>query len=399
MKKKRQRRKKNKQTGGPLTSHINELEKKSALDASQFADSLMNPDKEPRKNPVNRTDTVAARAQVNVNVGIKQYDEDGHQMILVLPDPVTPVYITAGESTTYPAGGCPNFSGSGRALLGPGINEAPLICFFQFGANKMLAPSRDDDFGTPAFYRITTVAGNLRWTIHLARPSTCRIVIKGRSSPSDQYYEEIDVEPTSLTYTHDIPDGLTGLWFELHRKQSEVNNDDVDSQFFMSLTPQSGNTSVTVGNHAEHLIAKEIPSPGDYKMVLSKALGMKALWSFRDAKAYSAGNIVTAQFPPGVYHSMFAGATVFDQIQNSRTRHMYNGSAVDGACNVWVPPTLDSIMITSPTQTVADTGYMIFWTNAYNSTSSAPSLAQFKLWLTFEYTTSSLVVSPSPELS
>lgn len=340
------------------------------------------------RNPLNTVQSAVASSFQTEDITASSYSEDKDMLIIISPNPYTPLALTAGEAKTFPAAAAPECSGMGHIVMKPGSNYSPLITFMQVGYGRLIAPTR---MGTrPGAFRCTI--GEAAATLHVtfANPSSTRLTVSTRDGGGAWTDTQVNVSPWTPTYSAPIPAGTTAFAIGTTRPVGYVKwNDDVDSDVHFTLNPGS-TSSLTFGNHAQHMILKSIPKLADYKVEVAKTHGLKVLWSFRDSKMYAAGNILTAQFPPGVFHTQFDGDNIFEQASNARLRHVYKGEVAKGACNVFCPPSIQSLVLSSPAQSFANSGYMMLWTNA-SVQDGVNAKALLQLWTTFEYTTTSLV--------
>lgn len=311
-------------------------------------------------------------------------------MVIASPNPYTPYAITAGSAKAFSAGNAPECSGIGHIQMKPGSSRADLIAFMQIGNGRLMAPVRENNGTLPGALRCTVGAEAATLHITFFNPASTQLAVHIRDISNNWSTTTTNTNPWDPTHTVSLPVGTTAFAIGVTRASGTVRwTDDVDSDVHFTLAPANG-TTFTFGNHAEHMILKATPHLVDYSISRAKALGAKLLWSYRDAKIYGAGNIITAQFPPGTFHTQYDGDNVFEQVKSARLKHVYNGDAVKGACNVFCPVSIDSLILSAPTQTFANSGYMVLWTNASAEGGNAAK-AEFQFWHSFEYTTGSLV--------
>lgn len=369
-----------------------QIQRHSARVAELFTDSIVNPEKDPMRNPLNTVQSAVASTFQSETINAESYSEDKDMMIIVSPNPYTPMAMTAGAAKTYAANNAPECSGYGEIVMKPGSTSANLITFMQVGENRLIAPVRMNAGLLPGAFRVTTGGGGNPAALHVTfyNPASTQLAVHIRNSSDTWTIVSQNTNPWDSTYVTDIPSGTTAFAITVTRASGTVRwTDDVDSPVHFTLAPHSS-TSLTFGNHAEHMLLKPIPKLADYKIQRAKVHGLKALWSFRDTETYAAGNIVTAQFPPGVFHTQYDGDNVFEQINSARLKHCFKGKVTTGVCDIFCPPSITSLILTSPAQTFANSGYMVIWTDA-SVLDGVSAKALFQLWTSFEYTTSSLV--------
>lgn len=369
-----------------------QIQQHSARVAELFTDSIVNPEKDPMRNPLNTVQSAVASTFQSEDITSESYSEDKDLLIIVSPNPHTPMAMTAGASKTYAPGSAPQCSGFGEIIMKPGSNTGNLITFMQVGDNRLIAPVQMNSGTLPGAFRVTVGAGESPSILYVTfyNPSSTQLAVHIRNTPGAWSTTYINTTPWNGRYQTNIPGGTTAFAIGVARSVGTVEyTDDVDSPVHFTLSPHAS-SSLTFGNHAQHMILKSIPKLADYKIQRAKVHGLKVLWSFRDSKMYAAGNIITAQFPPGVFHTQYDGDNVFEQVCSARLKHCFKGEVAQGVCDVFCPPSITSLVLTSPAQSFANSGYMLIWTNA-SVQDGVNAKALLQLWTSFEYTTSSLV--------
>lgn len=369
-----------------------QIQQHSARVAELFTDSIVNPEKDPMRNPLNTVQSAVASTFQSEDITANSYSEDKDMLIIISPNPHTPMAMTAGAAKTYSAGNAPQCSGYGQVSMRPGSNSANLVTFMQVGENRLIAPVRMNAGTLPGAFRVTTGGGGNPSILYVTfyNPASTRLAVHHRDGAGTWTTVYTNTTPWGPTYQTNIPSGTTAIAIGVARASGTVEwTDDVDSPVHFTLSPHPS-TTLEFGNHAEHMLLKSIPKLADYKIERAKVHGLKVLWSFRDSKIYAAGNIITAQFPPGVFHTQYDGDNVFEQTSSARLKHCFKGEVAKGVCDVFCPPSISSLVLTNPSQSFSNSGYMLVWTNA-SVQDGVNAKALLQLWTSFEYTTTSLV--------
>lgn len=362
--------------------------------AASFVDELVRPDECAVRFPLNTVDTAVGKCKIAVSS--PHHDEYGRQMIVALPNPEAPLYVTKGSQTFQSAGAVSDVFGSTQVQFGPGENQAYFVGFLNCGSVGIIAPARDDASQIPAYYRLTYDTAGPQLNLTVDDPTHVVFILMLRNNVGT-WVDQAPVQIRPGTTNYNIAVGLAGnptaFAFRFMRNSGGVNRNGMDTKVTISLIPQV-NTALTVGNHSEVLVPYNTPEVEAYRFRRAKVTALKALWSCTDAIAYVKGNIITAQFPPGVFHSEYSGETPFDQAVNSRVRHLYRGHASKGACNIYVPPSIDNLYINAPNQDFNNSGYILFWNDGKNTNSSEPTSYLFQLWYVVEYTSFQRIADP-----
>lgn len=379
----------------PLSSishQLAALQKEAITNAGKFVDDLVDPAGPVVRFPLNSNPTGVSRCKINHEVTDTGYSENGQFMAIATPDPESPLYITNGSAQNYGAGNCPDISGSAYVEMSAGVDSTVWIGFLQVGADRILSPAREDSRNVPAIFRVATSGASASWKFVLSNPSHFIIRPWTRSAGTGAWTASADlqVRPGTNEYVSTLPVGTDAFYTEIVRNPAGVNRNSASTNIAISFVPQP-TTSFNITNHVEFLRIINTPSIADYKILRSKLLGMRMMWSFRDAKNYARGNIVTAQYGPGMYHSMFEGASIFSQVKNSKLVKSYSGEVTKGAAVIFTPPSIAALALNAPPQTIATSGYMMIWTDA-KSEGAVPALAELNLWYSIEFTTSTTMI-------
>lgn len=339
--------------------------------------------------PFNTIPTGLARAKIAHNGSPSDY-ATGEFMAITFPNPDVPLYRTVGTALSFPAGSVPDVFGTSSVSMSPGTNSAPWIGFLKMGADYLLAPAREESILAPSIYRLTYGGGASNLTVRMNPPQH---VFFNYWTRNGGVWTKLQLQfrpgPSEAT-TVALPAAITAIYFEVERNAAGNNRDSCEASIDVTIIP-AGTTTLSVGNHCQVLIAVPTPGLADYKMKRAKCLGLRSMWSFRDSEAYASGNICVSQFPPGVFHSEFSGATVFDQIQSARMPHSYFGHVKDGASICFAPANVDTLAIAAEEQTIHNSGYVVYWTDASVNMGAGATAAKFlfQLWFTIEFTSSS----------
>lgn len=313
------------------------------------------------------------------------YADEGNCNLYVTNDPEYPLAVSVRAAKTYLVNTHPALTITQPVEVLGGYETkiyAPIVIDKTLLFN---APVSFQDGTYDPGYHFTVNTQNLNFTVFHG-PGMSGTFTWWHRAGNVKVSTPVTLIPTSTSFSFNYPTGSTALGF------SFVLSDNTVDRFVITTTRLTG-SEIVIGNHASYAQKYAIPALDNLAIRHARAIGLRAWVEFQGADLYNGGRIATCQFPPGVYPGMYPGANAYEQILNSRTRQSYHGPVKKGACFVFVPPSEQSYLLTSPPKRYGEDGFAIA---TWYSMPGTPQAYGIYLDMVLEYTTSSTAFDLKP---